>query len=68
MKAWVLSEAKTGYTFNWSIYTGIEAGESDSLANCVVLNLVEKLHHQGRHLYFDNFTSTTFLIGYINQK
>ena len=51
----MLAESKTGYTFNWSMYTGKESDDSGPLAKRVVLNLVEKLHHQGHHLYFDNF-------------
>ena len=66
MKAWVLTESKTGYTFNWSMYIGKDADDSGPLAKRVVLNLVEKLHHQGHHLYFDNLyispcNSTTYL-------
>ena len=66
MKAWVLAESKTGYTFNWSIYTGKDADDCGPLAMRVVLKLVEKLHHQGHHLYFDNFytspgNGTTYL-------
>ena len=55
MKAWVLAEAKTGYTFNWSFYTGKEDDDRAPLTKRVVLNLVDKLHHQGHHVYFDNF-------------
>ena len=55
MKAWVLAEAKTGYTFNWSPDTGKEDDDRAPFTNRVVLNLVDKLHHQGHHVYFDNF-------------
>ena len=66
MKAWVLAESKTGYTFNWSMYTGKNVDDGGPLAKRVVLNLAEKLHHQGHYLYFDNFytspgNSTTYL-------
>ena len=53
MKAWVLAGAKTGYTFNWSLYTGKEDDDRAPLTKRVVLNLVDKLHHQGHHVYFD---------------
>ena len=33
MKAWVLADSKTGYTFNWSMYTGKDADDSGLLLN-----------------------------------
>ena len=54
INTWVLAESKTGYTYNWSIYTGKEDNSYGLLAQHVVLTLVQTLHHQGFHLYFDN--------------
>lgn len=56
MKAWVLADSKTGYTWNWQLYTGKDdTAQTDTLATRVVLQLVTYLHHFGHHLYFDNF-------------
>lgn len=56
MKAWVLADSKTAYTWNWMLYTGKDNdAQRDSLATRVVLQLVELLHQSGHHLYFDNF-------------
>ena len=66
MKAWVLAEAKTGYIFNWSIYTGREDVSSGPLAQHMELNLVQQLHHQGHHLYFDNFYASPGTYFFVN--
>ena len=56
MKAWVLADSKTAYTWGWDLYSGKEQNTSpDSLATRVVLRLVEGLQNMGHHVYFDNF-------------
>ena len=56
MKAWVLSESKTGYVYNWHLYTGREEREEGtSLSMSIVLSLTEKLQQKGYHFYFDNY-------------
>ena len=42
MKAWLLADSRTGYTWNWNLYAGKEDGDTDdSLGTRVVLQLVE---------------------------
>ena len=56
MKAWVLADSKTGYTWNWNLYAGKEDGDTDdSLGTRVVLQLVKDLPPAEYHAYFDNF-------------
>ena len=56
MKAWVLADSRTGYTWNWELYTGREdSARTDSLATHVVLKLVRDLPLSEYHVYFDNF-------------
>ena len=56
MKAWVLADARNGYTWNRNLYAGKENNaSSDSLATRVVLKLVQGLENMGHHIYFDNF-------------
>ena len=56
MKAWVLADSGTGYTWNWELYTGREdSARTDSLATHVVLKLVRDLPLSEYHVYFDNF-------------
>ena len=57
MKAWVLAESKTGYTWNWDLYTGKLDQQDTSLplSMRVVLSLCSDLKLKGYHVYFDNF-------------
>ena len=54
-KAWVLLDSRTGYTWNWDLYTGRDdSARSDSLTMHVVLKLVCDLPLSEYHVYFDN--------------
>ena len=57
IKAWVLAEAETGYTWNFRLYTGKEEARPAGrpLGTHVVLELVKDLAGKGHHIYFDNF-------------
>lgn len=57
MKAWVLAEAETGYTWNFHLYTGKEEARPAGLplGTHVVIDLVKDLAGKGHHIYFDNF-------------
>lgn len=59
VKAWVLAEAKTGYIYNWDIYRGAEAGNTEGgITQRVVMNITKPLHHKNYHVYMDNFFSS----------
>ena len=63
MKAWVLAESDTGYTWNFILYTGKQEKRPAGvpLGTHVVTELLKKLHGKGYHVYFDNFyTSPTY--------
>ena len=63
MKAWALADSKTGYIWNWKLYTGKDddADGGNLLGERVVLELTKKLWHKGYHLYFDNFYTSPSL-------
>ena len=64
IKAWVLADAKTGYTWGWKLYTGKEEGSGEhGLAHRVVMSLVDddRLKHKGYIVYMDNFYSSPAL-------
>ena len=59
MKAWVLADAQTGYTWGWKLYTGREGDRGDKgLAHGVVLELVddEQLQDKGYVVVQTTFT------------
>ena len=57
IKAWVLADSQTGYTWNWHLYTGKmeSADNSLPLSTRVVLSLCSELEGKGYHVFFDNF-------------
>ena len=56
LKAWMLADSHTGYTWNWDLYTGKEEGtSSDALGTRVVVHLVRSLPPAEYHVYFNNF-------------
>ena len=63
MKAWVLAESCSGYTWGWKLYTGKEeSANSDlGLAHRVVLDLLKDLEGKGYIIYTDNFYSSPLL-------
>ena len=61
VKVWVLSEAKTGYIYKFSIYTGKGEVPEKGLAYGVVFHLMEELLDSGRVLYCDNYYSSPTL-------
>ena len=55
-KLWVMAESSTGYTLDFSVYTGRRGNSTENgLAYDVVLMVCESLYNQGYHVYFDNF-------------
>ena len=64
MKAWVLADSSTGYTWNWKLYAGKEGGQVEKgLAHRVVLELADddRLQHKGHVIVTDNFYSSPAL-------
>ena len=56
LKAWTLAEAKSGYVYNWDLYSGKRQGPAQhGLTYDVVMNLIDPLVNRGHHLYTDNF-------------
>ena len=55
IKVWVLSEARTGYVFNFQVYLGKEDGHVEQHLACrVVEHLILPIENQFCHLYMDN--------------
>ena len=64
VKFWVLAYSSNGYTVDFNVYIGRHAGETVSdkdLGYDVVMKLIQRFHHQGYHLFFDNFNSLVVL-------
>ena len=58
-KVFVLSDAISGYVYNWRFYTGKENNARVSnLAHNIVLSLVQGLENRNHHLYFDSYYSS----------
>ena len=61
VKAWVLAEVESGYTWGWRLYTGKEEGQREvGLAHQVVLLLLddERLQNKGYVVVMDCFYSS----------
>ena len=58
IKAWVLSESKTGYMYNWEMYRGRAGRTEHGLSKTVVLNITRPVYGQKHHIYMDNFFSS----------
>lgn len=62
-KVWMRSDAKTGYCFEFDLYTGRKPdGCEYALGESVVLQLSEKLNYTGVRLAFDNYFSSVRLM------
>ena len=56
IKSWSLADSKSGYIWNWDIYTGKPpGGREHGLAHSVVTSLCGPLCYVGHHVYMDNF-------------
>ena len=65
IRLWVLADSSNGYTIDFNIYIGKSAGRTVSghgLGYDVVMKLMQPFHHQGYHLFFDNFYSSVVLL------
>lgn len=61
VNVWVLAEAKTGYIYNFEVYTGKHEVPENGLAYGVVFRLMNDLLESGRVLYVDNFYTSPHL-------
>lgn len=63
LKLWVLADSKTGYTYDFIVYTG-KTNEVylHGLGYHVVMKLLEPLLTQGYHAFFDNFYTSVRLL------
>ena len=59
IKLWVLCEAKSGYTLNFSVYCGKESSTTNAqpLDSRVVFELMEPYYMKWHQLFMDNFYS-----------
>ena len=71
IKLWVLADSSNGYTVDFNVYIGKEAGQNVSangLGYDVVMKLIKRFVKQGYHLFLDNFyTSVTLFKDLYNQ-
>ena len=59
LKAWALCESKSGYAYNWGLYTGRKAGGVEvGLAHAVVMEMCRPILENRHHVYMDNFFSS----------
>ena len=72
MKAWVLADSVSGYTWGWKLYTGKEAdGDGgQGLADRVVLDLVNDQRLEGKAflVYTDNIYSSPALFRDLTER
>ena len=73
LKAWVLADSVTGYTWGWQLYTGKESDQVQQgygLAHRVVLELAsdERLEGKGYVIFTDNFYSSPALFKALQEK
>jgi len=59
IKAWVLSESKSGYMYNWELYRGGTRGTTEhGLSKNVVTSITRPVYGNKHHIYMDNFFSS----------
>ena len=67
-KVFVLSDALSGYVFNWHFYTGAGSQRTNNLARNIVVELVQGLEFKFHHVYFDSYYSSIELAQELAQK
>ena len=70
VKAWVLAESATGYTWNFLVYAGKENNSNDGalLGKRVVFELPKSLWNKGHHVYSSNFYTSPSLCLKLEEK
>ena len=63
MKIWILVKSKTGYVYNWSLYTGKATRDNTgkSATHKVVMSVCDSILDKGYHVYMDNFFTSPAL-------
>ena len=62
LKVWTLADSKSGYVWNWQLYTGkITLQNGRGAAHEVVMSLMDPLLNLGHHLYCDNYFTSPSL-------
>ena len=54
-KVWCLADSVTGYLYNFDIYTGKLENRQGTLAEAVVLQLIDKINLINHQLFSDNY-------------
>lgn len=71
IKLWMLCDSKSGYCFNFDIYSGRDEDFSDlnniNITSAVVMKLCLKLNDSHRTVYTDRYYSSPSLAFYLNQ-
>jgi len=67
-KVFVLSDALSGYVFNWHFYTGAGSQRTNNLARNIVIELVQGLEFKFHRVYFDSYYSSIELAQELAQK
>ena len=66
IKLWVIADSVNGYTYDFDVYAGRNAGHDkpseNGLGYDIVTKLSQPLLNQGYHLFFDNFYSSVTLV------
>lgn len=71
IKLWVIADSQTGYTCDFSVYTGSGDGilhSEHGLGYGVVMSLSESFLNQGYHIFFDNFYTSVTLVNNLFEK
>ena len=62
LKVWTLADSKSGYVWNWQLYTGKQATNNGrGAAHQVVMSLMDPLLNLGHHIYCDNYFTSPSL-------
>ena len=69
-KVWVRADSKSGYVYQFEVYTGKGDSSSDGvgLGERVVKNLTESLNNTNTHVCFDNFFASVALLQYLSEQ
>ncbi|XP_050414127.2 piggyBac transposable element-derived protein 4 [Patella vulgata] len=71
IKVWIAAASDTGYVHAFNVYTGksLDGVQEKNLGHKVVMDLMETMLYEYRHVYFDNFfTSIDLAIELLNKK
>ena len=70
MKIWILAESKTGYVYNWSLYTGKAAKDraGRTATHKLVMDICDPVLDLGHHIYMDNFFTSPALFDELGSR